>query len=394
MIKEKNPLSDYEISIIKSLYDKKLTKQDIQFKINLFRYLINKKTVNIARITEITEKNLFPNISKHTSEELDKFFKAINSANLETHLSPFINEHKLIIKSREAMISAIASFNSPSFSFSVESFCILSCVAWTSLLQSLAPKFNIKVINDNKNDKQYSSLSYLVEQFTNLKVLTKPIGSNINGIIEQRDSFTHSPENETPINIVSLLQANCFNFNKTIVEHYGQHRGLENVFSIALQMASFKPSDFLAKDSNNNFPYISSIQNFEETLDKEILEHTDYRFNIAILPHSVNKSNQSDFVYIIAPNSEEANESVKIIYKATKTFIDKSENYKNEFQKIINLLKKDYEINRNILTIFIKKHKIKNNEKYTHKQTLGKSISYKYSDDFIKLLKSELNKKK
>jgi hypothetical protein len=35
MIKEKNPLSDYEISIIKSLYDKKLTKQDIQFKINL-----------------------------------------------------------------------------------------------------------------------------------------------------------------------------------------------------------------------------------------------------------------------------------------------------------------------------------------------------------------------
>ena len=77
MIKEKNPLSDYEISIIKSLYDKKLTKQDIQFKINLFRYLINKKTVNIARITEITEKNLFPNISKHTSEELDKFFNSL-----------------------------------------------------------------------------------------------------------------------------------------------------------------------------------------------------------------------------------------------------------------------------------------------------------------------------
>jgi hypothetical protein len=399
-LKSRNPISDYEISIIKKLHDNNTDKQDILFQINLFRHLKNQKTINIARIDEILKLSSVGDkeatltkqargVSCASDSELNNFNKIINEGDLKAKLSPFIEEHKLIIKAREAMVSAISVFNSPQFNFAVENFLSLSCIGWTALLQSISQDKNISIKESNK----YHSLSFLLKQLTEKDIINKNISANLEAIIELRDSITHSPHTYIPKNIISILQANCFNFNKIMVDNYGKNRGLDNIFSISLQMASFKPHDFLAKDSDNKLEYISPIKEFEDSLDKEILESSEYKCNIIIVPTSVNRENQADFVYIAKPNSEEAEEISKIIFKS-KITIDKAKNYPHEFRKIVKMLEKDYRITTNILSDIIRTHSIKENEIYAYEHIIGSTSTnrYSYSQEFINFLKTKLEK--
>lgn len=68
----------------------------------------------------------------------------------------FSEKRDLILKAREAMLSAVQIFNNPLISFKSESFIVLSLIAWTYLLHAsyrsarIEYRYFTKVGNRNK----------------------------------------------------------------------------------------------------------------------------------------------------------------------------------------------------------------------------------------------------
>lgn len=404
--KEKNPITDYEISIIKRLLEEDKTQDGIPFKIGIYRFFQNNnKALNNGRIKEIKDNkgNLglrASKINKADDDTISKFNNIINTGDLKTRLNSFIEEHRLIIKARESMIAAISSFNNPMFNFGVENFLVLSNIAWTALLQSIAQDNNISILNPKKSDKEHLSLNQLIYQIvqSKTKLLSKAMISNIELLIKIRDAITHSPNVNIPDYIASHLQSNCFNFNEILTMNYGVHRGLDNVFSIALQMANFKPlpqlKGLIGANSSNNFVHIKNIINdFEYNLDSSILENQEYKCSIAIVPMSVDKANKADYVYIVPPDSKAAKDIQNVVFKSQIT-IDKSKKYPHSFNEIKEILNNEgYKINKNTLITLNKKHDIKNKDKYAYQHHIStKNTPFTYSENYLDFLRKELKK--
>jgi hypothetical protein len=402
--KNENPITDYEISIIKKLLNSDETQDVIPFKIGMYRYFTNNnKALNNGRIKEIKDAkgSLGERASKINEADdiiLADFNNIITHGDLKTRLNPFITEHKIIIKARESMISAISSFNNPMFNFGVETFLVLSNIAWTTLLQDILQTRNIDIIS--KTDKKYLSLDALItKDENNAKLLDKPIKENIKMLITLRDELTHAPNHDIPSDIASYLQANCFNFNKILIKHYGEERGIDNTLAIALQMANFKTfpqvQGLLKDKSKNNFVHIKNIMNkFESELPEEILSNQSFRCNIAVVPMSVNRENQADQVLVVPRDSEYSKTVQSVFYKN----IDKAKEYTHTFKSIIeNLTKEGFNINKYILTNIIKNKNVKDKREYSYNHNKyipnKKQLTYSYSEKFIEFLKTQLSKK-
>lgn len=411
MKKEQNPTSDYEISVIRRLVKDKISTQDIQAKIAIYRYFVNNnKGLNYGRISDIDgpqgpnsktalgKKSL--KIPPADDETINNFFNIIKCGDLQTKLNPFIKEHELIIKARESMISAISSFNNPIIRFNIEQFLVLSHIAWTALLQSIAVNKNIN-IKDNKNKSQklkYLAIRDLIKTLSDIHILTPNVCNNLDLLIQIRDQITHSPEGFIPKEIFTYLQANCFNFNNIVIKHYGPHRGLDNIFSVALQMATFKPvqlKQLVEKDSVNKLPYITNIINeFEAKLEDNELQDQEYKCTIAIIPMSVNKINKADVVYIADPNSKDAKDIANIIFKS-QIKSDKQNDYPYLQQDLIKILQNEgFNINKPKIEKIIKEHNIKTNPHYAYEHNVYTNKKpYKYSEGCVQYLRKILQKK-
>lgn len=403
--KNENPITDYEISIIKKLLKSDKTQDGIPFKIGMYRYFTNNnKALNNGRIKEIKDgKGILGERASKINEADDiilaDFNNIIKAGDLRTRLNPFIKEHKIIIKARESMISAISSFNNPMFNFGVETFLVLSNIAWTSLLQDILQKQNIDIINQKQNNTYLSLEALIIKDTNNNKVLNDAIKANIELLIELRDEITHAPNHDIPSDIASYLQANCFNFNTILIKHYGEERGIDNTLAIALQMANFKTfqvQGLLKDNSKNNFVHMKNIMNnFESELPEEILSNQSFRCNIAVVPMSVNRENQANQVFVVPRDSENAKEVQKVIYK--NLTVDKAKEYIYTFKSIKESLSKEgFKINQHILKTIIKNNKVKDNIEYSynHNQHIPhkKQQNYSYSKKFIDFLRKQLNK--
>ena len=263
--KEKNYISDYEISVIKTLFNNKANTQDICFKINIYRTLNAKSLINQGRITEITRENSeinklrkrSKNLKPINDKELDLFNKIISNYNIHTLLSPFIEDHQLIIKARDSMMNAITNFNSPQKDFRIETFLVLSNISWVALLQSICNKNSIEIKKDNNH---YDGILNLVEKVE----LSQAMKSNLSVLNELRNRIVHSPDNSIPNDVIQLIQANCLNFNKVIRKEYGEHRGIDYIFSTAIQLNTYDPLQIRQLANSDKNSLLEIIKKFEE----------------------------------------------------------------------------------------------------------------------------------
>ena len=393
-------LDDYEISIIKKLLSNKDTNDTILFRIGLYRLFKHNKSISLnnGRISDIkTSKTKLgryaKDIKEANAEVMTNFNNIINSGDFTTRLNIFIEEHKLIIKARESMILAISSFNSYIVNFRIESFLLLSNIAWTSLLQSIAQKNNIHISNNKKQEKEYYSISQLINKLENNKdiknILTESIINNLKLLIKLRDEITHTPDSNFPDDISSYIQANCFNFNHIIKTIYGANRGLDNTISTSIQMATFNPYQVNNLIGQKNIANsLAFIQEFEKTLSEDILQNTEYKCRIHIISEVVSKRKNAP---ITISNIPEAAQKVFIKEK----HLDPNTTHPYTYNQLLRKLKdKGISINRNLLIKKIEQMKIKYNKQYTYTYKHGDNSSFfKYSEACFVFLQQQFNSK-
>ncbi|MBE6450920.1 MAG: hypothetical protein E7016_03025 [Alphaproteobacteria bacterium] len=384
-IKKKNNeavLTAYEKKVVSALKNHNVRDQDITYILNIGR----KTTLNHARIGAVKKSD--PML---TDEELKQFEQKQMAWDFQTGLNPIENDIDcLLIKSKNAMIQSVTSFNSPANNFSMESFLILANVAWLYLFQAFCLKYGINYTN---TDRTTQALSYMIE--SNKAFLTKAnikdaIIKNIEFIIKLRDFVSHDGLQRMPSSVITKLQANCINYNNVIKQMFDDRNGLDNIFSIALQFASISLSQSKSIIKNSTSKNILNfVSEFEKNINDDILDSEEYQFTVTYIAINEGNKNQADIVRFIVPGSEGYEEKKEILIKE----ISEDARYKYMF----NDIKEKSHKTKNQILDFIKKKKfrdlkkgISNNKQMMKPYIFGKTTQWKYTEEFLQLCINEI----
>ncbi len=386
---KKAVLTEYEKKIAKALKINGVREQDILYLLNIGR----ETTLNSGRFSEVD----WDTIEDCSKEELEQFERIQRAWDFKTGLNPVLNKvDRILIKSKEAMLQAVAIFNNPTTYFSTESFLTLANIAWLYLFQAFCERENINYYN---SDNSTQALSYMLQSNTQFKEkinLEESVLKNIDFIISLRDNVTHEGGFDLPSKIITKLQANCLNYNDTLIRLFGKQNGLHNIFSIALQFASISldQSKQLLENSNCNKNLLDFVEAFDKNLSDDVLKDVKYQFTIAYVLLNGKKANTSDAVKFYAPGTEDYEHVEHVLIKEVFDF------GKYTFEEIVEKLKeidssKKY---RNIVLALIEEKHLRNmQEKKSNDMRFirpvpsgKKGVSWRYTEAFLDLCKKEI----
>lgn len=298
--KKEGALTAEEKPIAKALLLRGWRNQDIQHLLNRERVA----TINSARVTEV--KKDF-SINPASDDEVDFFIVRKNAYDPVTGLNFYDDER--LIRSREAMILAVQSFNSPILKFKTEQFAVQSNIAWTYLLHEY---FEKKIGKIEGKDGRSLLLSQMIKrrEFP----LSRGVANNIRDMIDIRDSVEHKILRHSDKQFFSLFQANCLNFDKSICELFGKRLSLQNELSIALQ---FSRLDFTQAAEIQKFDVPEHIETLNAELNERLTEEErsdlNYRFRVVYTLDHASKS-KAHFEFI-QPGSEEGKQIHSVLEK-------------------------------------------------------------------------------
>lgn len=332
-------LTVVEKKIIKYLLQHGESNQEILNLINTNR----KALINPGRISEIKKDK---NQELATKDEVD-YFKLIKS-NYDPKTGLNYYEDERLVRAREAMILAVHLFNSTSIKFKTECFVVLANIAWTYLFHEYfcrnKGEDSIKI-----DEKRNKSLTQMINEYQELlpdkEPLPEGVKRNLKAIIKIRNIVEHSLLGQGEKRWYSIFQACCLNFDKYLCSFFGDNQlTLSYDLSFSLQFVKPEISQLSQLMEYNIPPQIKALDQALQKQPSEILQSTDYQFQVCYV---LNKSNKSEAHYrFFNSNEEEAIKILNILNNEINT--DKKYPYKfsDVLEKVNEQINKD--LDRNI----------------------------------------------
>ncbi|RZK27021.1 MAG: DUF3644 domain-containing protein [Flavobacterium sp.] len=228
-------------------------------------------------------------------------------------------KQELLIKSREAMLSAVQTFNNPNIKFKSESFIILSVIAWTYLLHAYFRSTGIeyryhRVINNRKKyDKtkrgayKYWELERCLDDVKcNIDSVTK---INLKFLIGHRHEIEHQMTSKIDDYLSARFQACCLNYNTEIKTMFGPFYGIDKHLSFSLQFSSISEDHAQQLRPFTDLPQniASYINSFDADLSNEHFNDIRFSYRVLYVPKVVSHKGQADKVIeFIRADSPEA----------------------------------------------------------------------------------------
>lgn len=259
-------LTERERAIAKKLLADGLAYQDVQQLINTGR----SPTINPGRLAGSGNWNVEP----ADDNEVARYRYEKSLVDLKSGLSPIDDER--LFRAREAMIAAVQVFNSPLLLFKVETYPVLSQIAWTYLLHEYYDRKSIKILNAD-------GTSLLLSQMLNRDdcPLTTDVKKNLIAVKTLRDSVEHTMLSSVGRWYWSLFQANCLNFDQTIRKLFGDDAGLESTLSLALQFGKLQLNHIAELQKYDLSPAIEAIdQQISQAVGETGNEGLSYKFKV------------------------------------------------------------------------------------------------------------------
>lgn len=293
-------LTALEKRIVKALLNRGERNQDIHALINFERM----PTVNFGRISGVKKnKSIIP----ASDEELEFFRKRKQSFDPITGLNLYEDER--LIRAREAMILAVTIFNSSSYKFKTGMFAILANIAWTYLLHEFYDRKDGNILN---SDGTTFGLSYMLTKSD--CPLSKGIKNNLNTIKVIRDEVEHRLMGRSDPRWLSVFQACCLNFDKTIVDWYGPRLSLRNEIAVALQFGKLQVDQAAQLQQYDVPANIAALDaRLTAELSEEELNDLEYQFRVVYTFDSASKG--SAHIQFLTPDSAEGKSVHNVLQK-------------------------------------------------------------------------------
>lgn len=226
---------------------------------------------------------------------------------------------ELILKSREAMLTAVQVYNNPQITFKSETFITLGIISWTYLLHAYYANNNIdyRYYHQKGKRKIYDRTKQGAFKYWELErcldekqsPIDKVAASNLKFLIGIRHEIEHQMTNRIDQLISAKLQACCINYNYYIKKLFGEIYGVDKELGFTIQFLPLTGEQ--KKDLTNNNKITSNLRNyimeFENNLSEENIKDSKYAYRVVFTRVSVNRKGQADeVVEFLDENSEEA----------------------------------------------------------------------------------------
>lgn len=245
---------------------------------------------------------------------------------------------ELLLKSREAMLSAVQIFNNPNIQFKSENFIVLSNIAWMYLLHAFYREKNIeyryhRIVGQRKRFDRTKRGAYKYWELERcLDCNESPIdavtSSNLKFLIGLRHEIEHQMTTKIDDYLSARFQSCCLNYNLYIKKLFGEKFAIEKHLSISLQFSTINEEqrDTLREFSDLPKNISSYINEFDEGLSEELYNDIRFSYRVLYVPKTANRKGQADKVIEFIPaNSPEAKglnkEYVLIKEKERKKFL-------------------------------------------------------------------------
>ena len=266
-------LKKWEVSIIKGMIESGNYKDQVTHSY----FTRPSRSINQREISQIRNKVKFTNIKSASASDVKAFLNQWPSIDYETGAA--LEDDELLIKSREAMLAAIQTFNSGGLNFRSELFIVTAMIAWTYAMHSWFKKEGIDYWYKNPDNSLKLTRADGPIKYWELSHCIKHTQCPLDALVVQNLSFLikirHEIEHRMTCNIDQVigakLQACCINFNTFISEYFGEQFGLEKRLPLALQFVTFSSEQRLALKGKADLPQhiLTKMETFEGALTDE-----------------------------------------------------------------------------------------------------------------------------
>jgi hypothetical protein len=320
--KRGNKLERWEIALIKAMIadGRWPNDQDI-----LAYFTRPTRSINHRAIAEIRTGKKHTAIKAAAADDLEGFLASWPEIDAETGLS--LRGDELLVKAREAMISAVHTFNSAGLTFRSELFIVTAVIAWTYLLHAWFKREGIdyRHTKNQNGQKVVSKTPSGADKFWELgQCLKEPrcpveqgAKDNLTFLLELRHEIEHRSTNRIDDAVSAKLQACCINFNDAIKNLFGAQYALERRLPIALQFVTFSPDQRAILKKASGLPRNVEIMmdGFEGRLTPEQQVDPRYAFRVFMVGRTANRAPSADLAVEIVPPGSEVAEKFNIALK-------------------------------------------------------------------------------
>jgi Protein of unknown function (DUF3644) len=312
-------LERWEVALIKAM----LAKEEYNDQTTLAYFTRPTRSVNHRAIAEIRTETKHKAVRAANDEELEAFLAAWPEVDPQTGLS--LRGDELLVKAREAMISAVHIFNAAGLTFRAELFIVSAMIAWTYLLHAWYRKKEIDyryTARDGAAPKTQRGEDRYWDLAKCLKAQQCPLQTgmklNLEFLIELRHEIEHRSTNRIDEAVSAKLQACCINFNDVIKELFGPQYGLERQLPIALQFVTFSADQRAVLKRASGLPgHIQTMMNeFHGRLSDAEQADPRFAFRVAFVQKVGGRASSADLaIEFVKGDSAEGKEISRVLLK-------------------------------------------------------------------------------
>lgn len=241
-----------------------------------------------------------------------------------------MKKKELLIKSREAMLSAVQTYNNPQISFKSENYIVLSIIAWTYLLHCYYANHGIdyRYWHSQGQKKRYDKTTHgsykhwELERCINNKKspLDAETTENLRFLIGLRHETEHQMTQNIDDTVSAKILACSINYNYYIKTLFGSEFGVDNQLGLAIQFSPIQPEQ---KEQLQNNQKVSTnvcnfISEFEGNLLDDVAINPRYAYRVLFTRLNAKRIGQADQVVEFIPDGTEGADSLNKTYMLIK----------------------------------------------------------------------------
>lgn len=204
-------------------------------------------------------------------------------------------QYRLLAKARESALAAVRVYNDPTAGFRTETFVLLMVVGWNSLMQAMLERDHVDyyVRDEDGNQIPIDERPKVLETWQLVELaLASPdkraMRENLDFFLGLRNQIAHRYLPALDLVTTGEAQALLINFERVLVEEFGEVSSLGHQLCVPLQLSGFRSNETneSLRSAQSRLPTDVSdyLSRHRSRQDDEVLASPDYCLQIFFVP--------------------------------------------------------------------------------------------------------------
>ena len=226
---------------------------------------------------------------------------------------------ELVLKSREAALTAIRVFNDPQVSFKSETFIVLMTIAWTYLLHAYyrGKRIEYRYYTQGVKRRIFDRTKHRAYKYWELErclnehssPIDRDTANNLRFLIGLRHEIEHQMTRSLDSYLSGRYQACAMNYNDYLKKLFGNDLGIDQQLTYSIQFMELSEEQFAGPRPEASIPerLRAFVVEFDGALTHDEYNSPKYSYRLIFKRKLVNRPGQADrVVEFIDPNSDVA----------------------------------------------------------------------------------------